>query len=103
VLALAWWWPHVRDEFFVLTGARDEAGGYYGFHSGFGGAAYIDLPVVLVLFWWHHQCGVTRCYWYARQTTAAGERACWKHHPDRKRTVEDLRAAHHAAAGKAAP
>jgi hypothetical protein len=98
--ALAWWWPHVRNEFFVLLGSRNESGGWYGFHSGFGGAAYIGLPAVAAGFWWHHQCGVHRCYWYARRTTAAGERACWKHHPHPKRTAEDLHAAHHEAAGR---
>jgi hypothetical protein len=94
------WWPQIRNEFFILLGSRDEAGGWYGFHSGFGGAAYIDLPIVAAAFWWHHQCGVHRCYWYARRTTAAGERACWKHHPRPRRTVADLHAAHHAAADK---
>ena len=103
VLSLVVWWPHVRDEFFVLSGARDEAGGWYGWHSGFGGSAYIGLPVILGAFWWHHQCGVHRCYWYARRTTAAGERACWKHHPGTRRTAADVHAAHHAATGRRAP
>jgi len=100
VLALARWWPHVRDEFFVISGSRNEAGGWYGFHSGFGGATYITLPVVLTAFWWHHQCHVTGCYWYARRITAAGERACSRHHPHPERTVEDLHAAHHEALGR---
>jgi hypothetical protein len=94
-------WSQIRNEFFVLAGSRNEAGGWYGFHSGFGGAAYIDLPIVLAAFWWHHQCGVHRCYWYARRTTAAGERACWKHHPHPKRTAEDVHTAHHAAMHRA--
>lgn len=91
------WWPKIRNEFFVLTGARNESGGWYGFHSGIGGAAYFGIPLFVVMFWWHHQCGVHGCYWYARRTTAAGERACWKHHPHKKRTVEELHEAHHAA------
>ena len=92
------WWPHVRDEFFVLVGNRDEGGGYYGAWSGFfGGLQVFEWAVLGALIWWHHQCGVHRCYWYARRTTAAGERACWKHHPHPRRTVEDMRAAHHAA------
>jgi hypothetical protein len=95
--ACAAWWPQIRNEFFVLAGNRDEAGGYYGFHSGIGGAAYISLPVFLAAFWFHHQCGVSGCYWYARRTTAAGERACWRHVPDRKRTHRDMLDAHEAA------
>lgn len=96
-IACAEWWPKIRDEFFVLAGSRNETGGWYGFHSGFGGAAYISLPVFLAACWWHNQCGVHGCYWYARRTTAAHERACFLHHPHRKRTVADLHAAHHAA------
>ncbi len=103
VLSLITWWPHVRNEFFVLAGSRDESGGWYGFHSGFGGAAYIDLPVVLAAFWWHHQCGVHGCYWYARCTTAAGERACFRHHPSPRRTAGDVHDAHHAATGRGTP
>lgn len=95
--ALAWWWPHVRNEFFVLSGARDEAGGWYGFHSGLGGAAYVSVPVFLGAFWWHHQCHVSGCFWYARRLTAAGERACWVHHPRKKRTAQDIHDAHHEA------
>lgn len=53
---------------------------------------------LLVPLAWHHQCGVGGCYRYARRTTAAGERACPKHHPHPERTVEDLHAAHRAAA-----
>jgi len=92
-----YWWPHVRNEFFVLAGSRDEAGGWYGFHSGFGGSWIPAYAGLLLLFWWHHQCGVHGCYWYARRTTAAGERACWRHHPEPRRTVHDLRRAHHEA------
>jgi hypothetical protein len=94
---VAGYWPQVRNEAFVLMGNRNEAGGYYGFHSGIGGAYYVSVPVILAAFWWHHQCHVHRCFWYARRVTAAGERACWKHHPEPKRTVRDVHAAHHAA------
>ena len=60
----------------------------------------LQLLVIGAVFWWHHQCGVSGCYWYAPRTTAAGERACWKHHPHKRRTVADVHAAHHAAARK---
>lgn len=97
VAAAVTWWPQVRNEFFVLAGSRNESGGWYGFHSGIGGATYVGIPVFLAAFWWHHQCGVHRCYWYAWRKTAAGEPACWRHHPHPRRTAEDLHAAHHAA------
>jgi len=67
------------------------------------GAGSVLVPYVLsaatfgAIFWWHHQCAVQGCYWYARRTTAAGERACWRHHPHKKRTVKDIHDAHHAA------
>lgn len=73
---------------------------WYNEESGF---LSIILPVFLqllgitLLFWWHHQCGVSGCFWYARRTTAAGERACWKHHPHTKRTAGDVHEAHHRA------
>lgn len=71
---------------------------HYLFYSGFGS---IIIPPVLnglfigLAFWWHHQCAVTGCLRYARRTTAAGERACWVHHPERKVTVHDLHLRHH--------
>ena len=71
--------------------------GFYNFWSGIAGSFLVGMGVWLGGFWWHNQCGVHRCYWYARRTTAAGERACWRHHPHPRRTVEDLHAAHHAA------
>lgn len=72
----------------------------YNFFSGFGSIILPPLLNGLVLaavFWWHNQCGVTGCYWYARRKTAAGERACFLHHPHKKRTVEEIHTAHHAA------
>lgn len=95
----------------VHTGTVGEAGPYYGFFSGFGSIIlppFLDGLVFAALFWWHHQCAVHGCWWYARRTTAAGERACWKHHPHKKRTADDVHAAHHAArraqvAGKDVP
>jgi len=68
----------------------------YDFWSGVSGSFLVGVTVWALGFYWHNQCGVHGCYWYARRTTAAGERACWKHHPHPKRTVEDLHAAHHA-------
>jgi hypothetical protein len=96
------YWPQLRNEIFVIIGSRNETGGWYGLWSGFaGGVRVFEWFVILGLIWWHHQCSVSRCYWYARRTTAAGERACWKHHPTPKRTVGEVHAAHHAARRKA--
>jgi hypothetical protein len=83
-----------------FLGVDNEAGHPYAFWSGSGS---VLLPWVMqavtlgLLVWWHHQCGVDGCYRYARRTTAAAERACRKHHPERRRTVRDIHAAHHAA------
>jgi hypothetical protein len=74
--------------------------GWYNFHSGFAGSWEVGAVVAGVGLWWHHQCGVHGCYWYARRTTAAGERACWRHHPHKKRTAEEINAAHNAASGQ---
>lgn len=64
---------------------------------GLIGPPLITLAGVTVLWWWHHQCHVHRCFWPTVRVTAAGERACWRHHPQRRRTVADIAAAHHAA------
>lgn len=76
------------------------AGAVYAFWSGSGSVLIpmaVQMAIFLLLLWWHHQCHVTGCYRYARRTTAAGERACERHHPEQARTVEDIHAAHHAA------
>lgn len=88
---------HLLAHFFGLD---DLAGPIYGFWSGSGS---VILPWLMqcftigLLFWWHHQCHVDGCYRYARRGTAAGERACQRHHPHPRRTVEDIHAAHHEA------
>ena len=83
-----------------VLGVTNEASRAYAWWSG-SGSVIIPLAVQLAIFgvvwWWHNQCGVHGCYWPSRQKTAAGERACWKHHPEPKRTVEDIHAAHRAA------
>lgn len=80
ICLLAWYWPHVRDEWFVLTGARDEAGGYYGLWSGFGGA----LPDVLIFsamagWYWQRTCHVPRC-WRLGRHHVDGSPWCSRHH-----------------------
>jgi hypothetical protein len=82
-------------------GMDNPSGPVYLFLSGAGGILLTWLGSGIVaglLFWWHNQCYVTGCYWYARRTTAAGERACYRHHPHKRRTERDIHAAHRAAA-----
>lgn len=102
IAAAAAWYDQWRRWTAAHTGSINAPGTppEYNFFSGFGS---IILPPVLngvavgAVFWWHHQCGVHRCYWYARRVTAAGERACFLHHPDKRRTVRDVHDAHHRA------
>ena len=78
-----------------LLGLDNPSGGVYLFLSGAGG---ILLPWLAagMLFWWHHQCTVHGCYRYARRVTAAGDRACRRHHPEPAPGPADIKAAHHA-------
>ena len=79
----------------VFLGLNSASGRSYLLWSG----ALSDAGILaaLVAFYIHHTCHVGGCYWYARRTTAAGERACWKHHPHKRRTAADIHAAHAAA------
>lgn len=82
-------------------GLDGVAGAIYAFYSGSGSVILPPLltgAVVGAGFWYHHQCSVHGCFWYARRTTAAGDRACFRHHPSPKRTAEDVHAAHYRAA-----
>jgi hypothetical protein len=80
------YWPHVRNEFFVIAGSRNETGGWYGFHSGLGGAAYISVFPALTLWYWHNTCHEKpSCLRYGKYEVAGGlGRKCRRHHPDLK-------------------
>lgn len=89
-LALLMWvittcWPHIRNEMFVLIGNRNEAGGYYGFWSGFGGATR-DLEYFFIgaAVYWHNTCHHSRsCLRWGKYPAAGGLfKLCHKHHPD---------------------
>jgi hypothetical protein len=80
ILLLIEYWSHVRNEFFVLLGSRNEAGGYYGLWSGFGGA----LPDVLIFtamagWYWHKTCHISRC-WRPGRHLVDGSPWCGRHH-----------------------
>ena len=86
ILLLIEYWSHVRNEFFVLLGSRNESGGWYGFHSGFGGAYYISVFPLAALFYWHHSCQHSPwCLRYGKYEVAGGlGKKCHRHHPDLK-------------------
>ena len=75
---IAHWW-------FTITGARDEAGAWYGFWSGFaGGVRVFEWVIIGGLLWWHHTChDSTRCLRWGKYPAAGGTfRLCRHHHPD---------------------
>lgn len=90
--ALVCWWPHVRDEFFVLLGSRDEAGGWYGFNSGTGGAFYMSLVPACLVFYWQHTCHASPwCVRWGKYEAAGGVfKLCRHHHPDLQGTRPHL-------------
>lgn len=79
VFLAAWYWPHVRNEFFVLLGNRNEAGGWYGFNSGTGGAFYMSIIPAGALLYWHHTCHITLCLRPGRHRVD-GSPWCNRHH-----------------------
>lgn len=86
VLSLAAWWPHARNEFFVLLGSRNESGGWYGFHSGMGGAAYITVVPAVAVLYWHRTCHRQWCprlahYDFTDESSGLTYRLCARDHP----------------------
>ncbi len=66
--------------FFIITGSRNEAGGWYGFWSGFGGS----IPDFLILasivqVYRTHTCAHRPCRRWAHHITKAGHRLCKIH------------------------
>jgi hypothetical protein len=84
VIACALWWARIRNEFFVILGSRNEAGGWYGFHSGAGGAAWMGVIPALALFYWHGTCHDSPwCLRWGKYPAAGGVfKLCRHHHPD---------------------
>jgi hypothetical protein len=93
LVASAVWWYHGWQHWISHgTGSYNTPGSphNYNYNSGFGSIwepSALTLGGVAFMFYWHHQCHVTGCLRYARRTTAAGERACWRHHPDRGKVI----------------
>ena len=88
VAAVVLWWPHIRDETFVLLGSRAEGAGWYGAWSGFFGAIQPTLAGTAVLIWWHHTCHHSPwCLRWGKYEAAGGIfRLCAVHHPDMQGT-----------------
>jgi hypothetical protein len=82
--AAAHWWAHVRNEFFVLLGSRNESGGWYGFNSGAAGAFYMSVVPAALVFYYQHTCHDSPwCLRWGKYEAAAGMfRLCRHHHPD---------------------
>lgn len=92
--ACATWWPHIRAEFFVLLGNRDEAGGWYGFWSGFGGALQVfTLTFGTLALYWHHTCHVSSCLLPGRHIVD-GSRWCNHHHIAARQRLVSTGSAH---------
>jgi hypothetical protein len=93
VVAAVIFWRHIRNEFFVLLGSRNEAGGWYGFNSGAGGAFYMAAIPSLLLLYWHHSCHVAACFLPGRHVVD-GTRWCNRHHLDARRRLAATGSAH---------
>ena len=98
VSLLALYWPHVRDEFFVLQGNRGESGGWYGWWSGFGGATQnFTLAGGALIVYRHKNCHVHRCWRLGRHPVDGTPYVtCRRHHPTISGpvTAQDIADAH---------
>jgi hypothetical protein len=94
IIACYVWWPHIRNEFFVIAGNRNESGGWYGWWSGQAGGLQPVQWVALALFlYWHHTCHETGCFLPGRHTVD-GTRWCDLHHLAARRRLKDTGSAH---------
>ena len=83
----------------MLTGTRDETGGWYGFWSGFaGGVRVFEWLVIGWIVYWHHTCHHPWCLRPGKYAAADGMfKLCRHHHPDlqgHKPTGELIHALH---------
>lgn len=82
-----------------ILGLDDPSGRPYLFWSGIAADVSEAFPIVGLIYvsFRRHNCEIHWCPRLARQTTAAGNRLCRKHHPDGPLTVELAHAAHEEA------
>lgn len=88
VLAVVFW-RHVRNEFFVVLGNRNESGGWYGWWSGnAGGLQLLQWGALAAFLYWHHTCHDNPwCLRWGKYEAAGGMfKLCRHHHPDLKGT-----------------
>jgi hypothetical protein len=101
--AFTYWWPQIEHWFSYGTGSYNTPGSphNYNFNSGWGSILepfILQVLAAVALLWWHNQCHVDGCYWPSkRHKTAAGDSACWLHHPHKRLTREQLHLRHHEA------
>jgi hypothetical protein len=100
-LAIAFWTDSAHW-FLRYTGADAEAGTWYGFWSGFGGAIpdFLILGSIVTVYR-HHNCHVKGCLRLGKPVEGTPYLACPLHHPaheGNKRSVsaEVIRLAHKA-------
>lgn len=98
------WWGPFEHWISYSTGSYNTPGSphNYNYNSGFGsivesvGLTWLGIGIAV---WWNNQCHVAGCYWPGlSHRTQAGDRACWRHHPESKLSAEKLRLRHHEAA-----
>jgi hypothetical protein len=101
ILAIAYW-SDSAHWFLHYTGADAEAGTWYGFWSGFGGAIpdFLILGSIVTVYR-HHNCHVKGCYRIGRSVEGTPYIACPRHHPahegdQRSVSAEIINAAHKA-------
>ncbi len=82
-------------------GLDNLSGPWYGFWSGVG-SDIAELAIIggLITMVRQHNCEVHKCWRLGRHKTAAGHRACRRHHPDGHLTHERLLRAHREATAK---
>jgi hypothetical protein len=83
------------------TGCPGGVAHNYNFFSGWGSdwiPSVITVFGLMLGYWWHNRCQVSGCLWLSRpHPTAAGNKACFVHHPESKLTKVMMHARHHDA------
>lgn len=77
------YWTDSAHWFLRYTGADAEAGTWYGFWSGFGGAIpdFLILGSIVTIYR-HHNCHVKGCLRLGKAVEGTPYLACPVHHPD---------------------
>lgn len=81
-----------------FLGFDNLSGPWYGFWSGFGSdLGELTLVGGIIAMVRTRNCEVHGCWRLGRHATAAGHRACRRHHPDGHLSVTAMHEAHHRA------